>query len=211
MKGQGEIQRSYDIVADEYARRIYQELQEKPFDREILDRLAGRVRGAGRVYDLGCGPGHVARYLHDRGVDVAGIDLSGEMVRLAQTLNPGIEFRQGDMRALNLPDGSVAALVAFYSIIHFPLSSLSAVFDEMRRVLTRDAPLLLAFHVGNESIHLDEWWGRPVALDFVFFDSQAVRAKLVRSGLRIVEALERDPYPDVEHQSRRAYILAEAS
>jgi len=211
MKDPDEIQGSYDLVADEYVRRIYHELDGKPFDREILDRLADRVRGAGRVYDLGCGPGHVARYLHDRGVDVAGIDLSGEMVRLARTLNPGLEFRQGDMRALETPDGSLAALVAFYSIIHFPLSSLSAVFAEMRRVLARDAPLLLAFHVGNESIHLDAWWGRPVALDFVFFDSQAVRAELVRSGFRIVEALEREPYPDVEHPSRRAYVLAEAS
>jgi hypothetical protein len=113
------------------------------------------------------------------------------------------------MRALDSPDGSLAAIVAFYSIIHFPLSSLGPVFGEMRRVLARGAPLLLAFHVGKESIHLDEWWGRPVALDFLFFDSQSVQAELLKSGFRIVEALERDPYPEVEHQSRRAYLLAE--
>ena len=205
-----DVEASYDRVAEEYARRIYHELDGKPFDREILDRFADRVRGAGRMLDLGCGPGHVARYLHDRGVDVAGIDISGAMVRLARRLNPGIEFRKGDMRALESPDGSVAAIVAFYSIIHFPLPSLGAIFGEMRRVLARGAPLLLAFHAGKESIHLDEWWGHPVVLDFLFFDSQSVQAELLRSGLRIVEALERDPYPEVEHQSRRAYLLAEA-
>jgi SAM-dependent methyltransferase len=205
------IETSYDRVADEYARRIYQELDGKPFDREILDRFADRVRGAGRVFDLGCGPGHVARYLHDRGVDVAGIDISDAMVRVARQLNPRIEFRRGDMRALESPDGSMAGIAAFYSIIHFPLPSLGAVFGEMRRVLAPGAPLLVAFHVGKESIHLDEWWGHPVALDFIFFDLQSVEAELLRSGFRMVEALERDPYPEVEHQSRRAYLLAEAS
>ena len=204
------VETSYDRVAEEYARRIYRELEGKPFDRDLLDRFADRVRGARRMYDVGCGPGHVARYLYDRGVDVAGIDLSVEMVRVARRLNPGMEFRQGDMRALDAPDGTLGAIAAFYSIIHIPLSSLSAVFDEFRRVLGRGAPFLLAFHVGKESIRLDEWWGQPVALDFLFFDSSAVQAELLKSGFRILEALERDPYPDVEHQSRRAYLLAQA-
>ncbi len=60
---------SYDRVADEYARRIFDELDHKPFDREILDGFADAVRGLGPVCDLGCGPGQVARYLRARGVD----------------------------------------------------------------------------------------------------------------------------------------------
>jgi SAM-dependent methyltransferase len=210
MSGPGDIQETYDRVADEYALRIFHELDGKPFDRELLDRFADRVRGKGPVYDLGCGPGHVARYLQERGVDVTGVDVSGEMVRRARELNPGIEFRQGDMRSLDLPDGGLAAVVAFYSIVHFHLDSLNAVFGELHRVLAPSAPLLLAFHIGEESIHLEEWWGHQVTVDFVFFDPESVKAKLLESGFRIAEALEREPYPEVEHPSRRAYILAEA-
>ncbi|HVM61780.1 MAG TPA: hypothetical protein VMV72_13040 [Verrucomicrobiae bacterium] len=37
---------SYDQVADEYARRIFDELQHKPLDRQLLDRFAASVRGS---------------------------------------------------------------------------------------------------------------------------------------------------------------------
>src|SRR6516164_9860929 len=89
-------QLSYDRLADEYVRRIYNELKDKPLDRELLDLLAARLRLVGPVCDLGCGPGHVARYLHDQGVDICGIDLSPAMLEQARRLHPGIAFQHGD-------------------------------------------------------------------------------------------------------------------
>jgi 2-polyprenyl-3-methyl-5-hydroxy-6-metoxy-1,4-benzoquinol methylase len=56
-----------DRLADEYARRIFNELQHKPLDRELLDRFAARIVGRGEVCDMGCGPGQIARYLRDAG------------------------------------------------------------------------------------------------------------------------------------------------
>jgi SAM-dependent methyltransferase len=203
-----ELQDTYDRVADEYVRHIHHELDGKPFDREHLSRFARRVAGRGPVLDLGCGPGHVARFLHEQGVEIAGVDLSPGMVRRASELNPGIEFRQGDMRALDVESGSLAGIVAFYSIVHFAPEALDAVFRELGRVLAPGAPLLLAFHIGSESVHLSEWWGHEVAIDFVFFEPAMIQIKLQKSEFRVEEALEREPYPGVEHPSRRAYITA---
>ncbi|HEX4073202.1 MAG TPA: hypothetical protein VHX68_18620, partial [Planctomycetaceae bacterium] len=66
-------QSSYDRVADEYVRRIFDELRHKPLDRQLLDRFASGVRGAGPTprpaCDMGCGPGHVARYLSEQGLE----------------------------------------------------------------------------------------------------------------------------------------------
>lgn len=90
-----EIQSSYDRVADEYVRHIYDELRQKPLDRKLLDQFTDRVRGTGLVCDLGCGPGQVAHYLHEHGVAVCGVDLSPGMVERARQLNQGIEFVQG--------------------------------------------------------------------------------------------------------------------
>ena len=42
-----EYQTSYDLVTDEYVRRIFDELQHKPLDRKLLDRFAASVRGVG--------------------------------------------------------------------------------------------------------------------------------------------------------------------
>ena len=59
------IQQDYDRVADEYARHIYPELQNKPLDQELLTRFASEVNGKGQVCDLACGPGHTTRFLHN--------------------------------------------------------------------------------------------------------------------------------------------------
>src|ERR1700678_3724035 len=107
------VQKTYDDLSAEYAVHVAGELAGKPLDRRLLDRFAEQVRGAGPVCDLGCGPGHVARYLHDCGVDVAGIDLSPGMVEQARKLHPGIAFRVGDMLALDVGDGAFAGVVAF--------------------------------------------------------------------------------------------------
>jgi hypothetical protein len=78
----------------------------------------------------------------------------------------------------------------------------------MKRVLRPGGLLLLAFHVGDETVHLDEWWGQAVSVDFHFFRPQEMADSLRAAGFEVEEVVEREPYPDVEHQSRRAYIFA---
>jgi SAM-dependent methyltransferase len=204
-----ETQTSYDRIADEYARQIYGELAGKPLDRELLDRFAERLRGQGVVCDMGCGPGQIGRYLADRGLPVVGVDLSPGMVARAAALNPGISFRVGDMGALDEPDGVWAGITAFYSIIHVPPAEVVAALTEMRRVLQPGGLLLLAFHIGDEVVRSEELMGQPVALDFWFYTPEQMRGWVEQAGFMVEEVTEREPYaPDVEYQSRRAYVLA---
>jgi ubiquinone/menaquinone biosynthesis C-methylase UbiE len=213
---QDAIQKSYDRVADEYARHIFSELEHKPLDRELLTRFAAAVKGKGEVCDMGCGPGHIARYLRDVGgaggsdhLDVFGLDLSLGMLEEARRLNPDIPFRQGNMLALELSDASLAGITAFYAVVNLPRESLPQVFREMARVLQPGGLLLLSFHIGNETLHRDDWWERPVNMDFHFLNPQNVQHELEAAGLAVEEVVEREPYaPGVEHQCRRAYIFA---
>jgi SAM-dependent methyltransferase len=227
---QDAIQTSYDCVAEEYARHIFTELENKPLDRELLTRFAAAVKGKGDVCDMGCGPGHIARYLRDAGgaggsdhgagdsshgaggsshLDVFGLDLSAGMLEEARRLNPDIPFRQGNMLALDLPDASLAGIAAFYAIVNLSRESLPQVFREMARVLQPGGLLLLAHHIGDETLHKDEWWDRPVTLDFRFYAPKSIQTDLEAAGLAVEEIIEREPYaPDVEQQSRRAYIFA---
>src|SRR5579863_492371 len=144
------IRQSYDRLAEEYTRRIADELRHKPLDRELLDRFAKQTKGRGEVCDMGCGPGHVARYLRDAGASVFGLDLSPGMLEQARKLNPDISFREGNMLALDIPDGTLAGITAFYAIVNIPKQSLPVVFREFQRVLRPGGRLLLAFHAGNE-------------------------------------------------------------
>ncbi len=83
-----DIRESYDSAAAAYAEHLADELVRKPLDRHLLNRFAEETRGRGLVADLGCGPGHVARYLSQQGVPIFGVDFSAKMVAVAQSLFP---------------------------------------------------------------------------------------------------------------------------
>ncbi len=202
------LQHSYDTIAEDYVEQIFHELEHKPLDRELLNRFAAQVHGLGPICELGCGPGHVARYLHEQGADVFGLDLSPRMVALARQLNPGIEFHQGNMLALEAEDEAWGGLVAFYSIIHIPREQVPGALQEFRRVLRPNGLLLLAFHVGQETLHRDEWWGKAVSVDTFFFRPNEMKVYLDTAGFEIEDIIERPPYADVEYPSQRAYIFA---
>ena len=203
------IRESYDRIADEYAIRIFNELQHKPLDWDLLNRFAAEMAGRGQVCDMGCGPGHVARYLRDAGTTVFGLDLSTKMLEQARRLNPDISFREGNMMALDLEDRTLAGIAAFYAIVNIPKESLPLVFREMDRVLRPGGMLLLAFHTGDEVLQEKELWGRPISMDFFLFQPSAIREYIELAGLGIEEIIERAPYaPEVEYQSRRAYVFA---
>jgi SAM-dependent methyltransferase len=204
-----ELQSGYDPVAEDYAREFRDEMSKKPFDRKMLDWLTEKVNGLGTICDLGCGVGQVAGYLHGRGASVCGIDLSTEMIKQARRLNPDIAFRQGNMLALTgVAEDSFGGIAAFYSIIHIPRPSLVDAMQEMKRVLCPGGRLLLTFHIGQKDVHLDEWWNKPVSLDFHFFETEEMKGHLTQAGFELEEVIERDPYPEVEVQTRRAYVFA---
>jgi SAM-dependent methyltransferase len=199
---------SYDKLAAAYAEHLASELAGKPLDRHLLNRFAEDVRDRGRTADLGCGPGHVARYLREQGAEVLGIDLSPEMIREANRLHPEIEFQVGDMRSLDFPDGRLAGIVSFYSLIHFEDREIAPVLSEMRRILAPGGLALVAFHIGDETVHPEELWGVPISLDFRFFQPAWMSSKLREAGFQILESTEREPYPEAEYPSRRCYLLA---
>lgn len=200
---------SYDSVAREYADRIASELDGKPFDRDFLDRFAEAVRELGPVVELGSGPAHVAAYLAGRGIRISGLDLSPAMVAQAHRLFPRLEVVIGDMLDLPFEDGSLGGVIAFYSIVHFHDGQLALAFSEMARALMPGGLAAFAFHIGDEVLHRDEWWTHPVTLDFRMLPTEHVVELLRDAGLDVTSTTERAPYhPDVEYQSRRAYLVA---
>jgi SAM-dependent methyltransferase len=159
---------SYDTDASGYAEKVRGLLGESPYLRASLALFAELVHGAGGgpVADIGCGPGYVTGHLHDAGVDVFGIDLSPEMIAIARRDYPDLRFEVGTMTDLDLADDSLAGIIAFWSVIHVPDHAMPGVFEQFRRVLRPQGPLLVGFHVGDEIQHTSEGYtGRPINVD----------------------------------------------
>ena len=159
------VRESYDADAAAYADQVQGLLEANPYLRAGLGLFAELVdeAGGGPVADLGCGPGYVTRHLRSLGSDAFGIDLSPEMVAIARRDHPEIRFEVGTMTQLELDDGSLGGVVAFWSIIHIPDDEMPRVFAELRRVLRPTCPLLIGFHVGDETRHRTQGYsGRPI-------------------------------------------------
>ena len=206
---------SYDAIAAAYADQLSDELRRKPLDRALLTAFAEQVRtggsGRARVWDVGCGPGHVTAFLAGLGLDAAGIDLSGQMVAQARARHPDLEFSAGSMTALPAPDGSWDGLVCFYALIHMiEDADVRTALAEFRRVLDDGGLLLLAVHAGEEVRHSEEWFGAPVDVSFRFFDPGWLSAELDRASFTVEALTRRQPYPDAEVAAERAYFLARA-
>lgn len=208
MTNSNRLPTSYDRVAADYTARIANELAGKPLDRALLHAFAEQAGALGPVADLGCGPGHVAAFLAAAGAAVVGFDLSSGMIDQARRRYPALDFRQGDLRSLDAADATYGGVIAFYSIIHLAEGELDPAFAEWRRALRPGGLALVAFHIGDSVVHLDEWWDHPVDLDFRFLPVEWVTSALERAQFTIEALLQRSPYPGIEHPSQRAYVLA---
>ena len=152
---------SYDAVADGYAEQVRNSVAERPYMRAQLTLFADLVRAAGDgpVADVGCGPGHVTAFLCSLGLDAFGIDLSPGMIEVARRDHPAVRFDVGSMTELGLPNGSVAGLVAWWSLIHVPDDEVAVVLAHFRRVVRPGGVVLVGFHEGNGTTHKTNGYG----------------------------------------------------
>lgn len=178
---------SYDTVAEDYAVLVEQLFRQDPVGRAMLAAFAEQVRGP--VADVGCGPGHVTAHLAALGLDVAGVDLSPKMIDVARRQYPDLRFSVGSMTALDLPDGQLGGLVAWWSIFHLPPEVLPAVFAEFRRVLVPGGHLLIGFHVGDERLSPERAYGHPVSYDAYLLRPDRVVDLLGEAGFEVTARL----------------------
>ncbi len=212
---QSRVRVSYDAVTDAYVDRVHDELRHKPLDRALLTAFAEQLQAefgpAASVCDAGCGPGHVGAFLGRLGLHVTGIDLSPAMVERARALHAEVTFEVGTMTELAAPDARWQGLIAFYSIIHLTSDAeIRAALREFHRTVAEGGLVLVAVHLGDHGdtvVHSDEMLGVGVDMDFRFFDVDWLAAEMAAAGFAVEARLVRGPYPDVEVQTTRSYLL----
>ena len=110
------------------------------------------------------------------------------------------------MTNLPIADGSIAGVLAMYSIIHIAEGQLPTVFAEFHRVLAPGGHLMVAFQVGDDVMHYEEAFGWAVSLDFRRLQPERITHLLRRAGFTMRSTTVREP---VDWEStRQAYLFA---
>ena len=179
----GEVVRAgYDRMADEYAdwaARIADDPREC-----FVAELEGRLDPGSRVLDLGCGAGVPTGVLLAQRFDVLGVDISAAQLERARRAVPSATFVQADIAELELPDASLDAVVALYSITHVPRELHPEVFRRIARWLRTGGLLVASLGARGSEDWLGEWLG--VEMFFSSWDADTNRRLLRDAGFELL-------------------------
>lgn len=124
----------------------------RPWAEMTIDQL--ELREGDRVLDIACGTGVFARVARERiggGGHVVGVDISPDMLAVARSVAPGIEWREGSAAALPLNDEEVFDIVACQQGLQF-FPDKPAAAAQMRRALAKGGRLAVATWRSDEEI-----------------------------------------------------------
>jgi uncharacterized protein len=202
------VMAAYTEAAAGYAAELLDELDRKPFDRWLLERLADLSNG-GPVADVGCGPGQVTAHLALAGADVTGFDLAPGMVEEARRRFPELTFEVADLRALPALSGGAgwSVITAWYALVHLAASEVPAAIARLADALRPGGWLAVALHEGSEVHHVTALFGAATELDFTHHEREAVVAAFEAAGLVDVEWYLRNASSPTEAKTQRIYVI----
>jgi SAM-dependent methyltransferase len=126
-------------------------------------------RTTGRMLDLGCGIGRHIIYAHDLGIDVYGIDLSDEAIRVARMwahmkgmATPEDRIVQGDIQKLKWADGFFLFAVSHGVLDSMPFEIARSACIELSRVMSSGGLFYCDVISGDDSYHAREFSGEEV-------------------------------------------------
>jgi len=137
--------KAFDHMAEEWNRKS-DEMWKTGSRKTILPLFMRYVpTGYGPVLDAGCGDGYASLRLATEGYQVEGVDIAGEMIRLAQqrAVNMGfqIHFQTGDISNLPFEDQMFAGILSI-NVVEFTPSPLRTL-RELHRLLRPGGVLVL--------------------------------------------------------------------
>lgn len=161
------------------------------FEARWLARFAACLPTQGRVLDLGCGTGDpIAHWFRSEGFAVTGMDFATAMLEIARTRWPDGDWRDGDMRKLDLGDERFDGIIAWNSFFHLTQKEQRECIPRMARHLNGGGSLLLTVGPGDGEAS-GTVNGRPVYHASL---SPAEYAMILQNnGLRLTGYLAEDP------------------
>ena len=198
---------AYNLAAQKYHDLFHNEMNEKEYDRNLLDSFAAKFNKDSIICDAGCGPsGHIGRYLFDKGINVVGVDVSEKCVELAQSNNPDVKFECADIGSMPFDDNTFNGLISYYSIINTPKIYVNKIFAEFRRVLKPDGYLLVAVKAGTTEGYIDDLLGIKARNYFSLFTKDEIVAYFSQAGFLLEFFDKRNPY-DFEISNERIFAV----
>lgn len=163
------------------------------FEARWLARFTRCLTPGGRVLDVGCGAGEpIARWFRTEGFRVTGVDFSSAMLEIARTRFPSGDWREADMRRLDLGE-TFDGIIAWDSFFHLTPEEQRGCIAHLSRHLEPKGSVLLT--VGPDAGEAEgRVGGEPVY--HASLSPADYAACLEANGMRLTGFLAEDPETD---------------
>ena len=173
---------------------IYERVLVAPLFRPFAEQLVARVAPTRDdiIIDVACGTGIVARVARERlgpGAPIVGVDVAPAMLAVARTVDPTIDWREGNAVALPVTADEHFTVLTCHQGLQFMPDKPAAV-REMRRVLAPGGRVAIATwrsledHPGMRDLNAvaERHVGQIADSRHSFGDATALKSLLVESG-----------------------------
>ncbi|MBD3360356.1 methyltransferase domain-containing protein [Candidatus Peregrinibacteria bacterium] len=176
--------KTYEELAEDYYKTHFDINEIKNIADFFIQNLKGQ-----KILDIGCGPGRDAKYFSEHNLEVTGIDLTSNFVKMASQNVPNAKFIQKDMRSLDFPENSFDGIWACASFLHVPKEDAKNTLLGFRKILKPAGLIYLSVKQGNEEkfVEKDEYKGRTKF--FAFYAQDEFKNLIESCNLKIVKVL----------------------
>lgn len=140
------IKSIYDQQAYAYANQAKDFYSWKYIEKPALDRIFKGVNLKGkRILDAACGNGRIIEYLIGKGVgveNILGLDLSSNMIKIAQNKFDGIRFILGDIATFKPENQKLDIIICILALRYLNNLDLSKALNNFYKMLNKDGILL---------------------------------------------------------------------
>lgn len=174
--------KDYNKIAEKFNKKYCQTI----YFKKQVDEFISYLKPKSHILDVGCGTGHVAKYLNEKGFSVIGIDLSEEMLKIANKQASKSKFILMDQNKLNFENNSFDAIMNSFSLIHSTDTNFINSIKKYKELLKDNGFLFLGLIEGEDSEIIDEPLDKSEKIYFNYFNKKWVSDILVKNKFRIL-------------------------
>ncbi|MFH1592975.1 MAG: methyltransferase domain-containing protein [Candidatus Woesearchaeota archaeon] len=176
--------KTYEELAEDYYKTHFDINEIKNIADFFIQNLKGQ-----KILDIGCGPGRDAKYFSEHDLEVTGIDLTSNFVKMASQNVPNAKFKQMDMRNLDFPENTFDGIWACASFLHVPKEDAKNTLLGFKKILKPAGLIYLSVKQGDEEkfVEKDEYKGRTKF--FAFYTQDEFKNLIESCNFKIVKVL----------------------
>jgi ubiquinone/menaquinone biosynthesis C-methylase UbiE len=167
-------------------------------DHDFIQKFGNLFAKRSRLLDVGCGTGEIAFQLSETfGVDVAAIDISDDMIALAQKNYPAIFFQNMDVCDIGFEDESFDGVFGYFVLIHVPKDKIPKAFSEIKRVLKDGGYVFVTIQEAGGEKAVEGLHTVPYDTETQLFlnvmSEQEILGYLNNAGFKVIDTYSRKP------------------